>query len=58
MQDKYVSLDPAFVDKRQTLSDRSILWEARLKEARGGDYASAVGILVGATTSLFFYTRA
>ena len=34
------------------------MWETRLKDAEGGDYANAVGALCGLTTALFFYTRA
>ena len=58
MQDSYVSLDPKYAETRQARQDRHNLWERRVQEAQGGEYAQAVGYLCGATTSLFFYTRA
>lgn len=58
MQDKYVSLDPTFANNKQVTYDRLHVWETRLREAQGGDYATAVGGVSGFTTALFFYTRA
>ncbi|TNV73473.1 hypothetical protein FGO68_gene6242 [Halteria grandinella] len=58
MQDRYVSLDPTFAQSRQSQQDRLYVWERRVQESQGGEYAQAVGSLCGLTTALFFYTRA
>lgn len=58
MQDKYVSLDPAFVAAKQTLADRQALYNQRYSEAQGGPYARSVGLLAGLTAATYFYVRA
>lgn len=58
MQDRYVSLDPAFATTKQAFTDREILYNQRYLEAQGGPYARSVGILAALTTSSYFYVRA
>jgi len=58
MQEKYVSLDPNYVSLRQSFNDREIVYEQRYLEARGGNYAQQMGLLLGLSTSTYFYHRA
>jgi len=58
MQDNYVSLNPTYAEKYQSLEDRQMLLDRRIVESRGGPYAQALGQICGFTTSLFFYVRA
>ena len=54
MQDKYVSLDPEYADA-QIANDRWNLYQRRLREAKGGQTAHAIGMVTGATAMFWFY---
>ena len=58
MQDKYVSLNPEFVNQKQQVLDRELVFARRYNEAKGGDFSRSVGAITGITAAAFMYARA